>query len=170
MKKYKEVIKRGWLKGLTVHHNSIALYLENRDLDQPRKFGTYLFKIGKMWILARYIGKAVIYYNLDGSLSCSRTRFLSHKNDALVQLIKLVGPQNCEVYTIEGLTENEAKGVEAFLIELIEGSTMSYGQKRWRGEQFLNKRCEDIDRTLIEHYNLDGNNDIEALRRQINGY
>jgi hypothetical protein len=79
--------------------------------------------------IIKYIGKGVMYYNKDGS-SSRRARFLSHRNDTFSEMLKLVGPNNCEIYTLENLTENEAKAMEGWLIQLIEGSTMAYGQYR----------------------------------------
>ena len=171
MGKYTERLKRGRLSGLITFHNSIDLNISKKriDLDQPVRYTAYLVKFKWRNQIIKYIGKGVLYYNKDGTLSY-KSRFLSHRDDAFDYLMQLVGPENCEVYTIENLTENQAKAVEAWLISLIDGTTMSYGQYRWRGEQFLNKRCEDVNRDLINYYNLDGNNDVESFRRKINNY
>ena len=169
MEKYLEILGRGCLRGLRIFHNSIGLNWRKIDLDQSTRYCIYIviFRWGGQII--KYIGKGVLYFNKDGSLSY-KSRFLSHRNDAFAEMLRLVGPNNCEIYTLENLTENTAKAMEGWLIQLIEGSTMSYGQYRWRGEKFLNKRCEDVNRDLINYYDLDRYNDIESFRRKINDY
>ena len=171
MNKYKstEVIRTGRLSGLIIHHNSIDLNWSNRDLDHPRRFGVYITYFMTEYGIVIYIGKAVYYWNQDGSMSY-KSRPLSHRDDSYALLMEQIGPENCIIDTLENLTEYEAKAAEAWLISLINGTTMSRGQKRWRGEKFLNKRCEDVNRDLINYFNLDINNDVESFRRKVNKY
>ena len=164
-----ETIKRGKLRGLTIFHNSIGLKLENRDLDQSKNHGCYLIEFGYPKVSTRYTGKATIYFNLDGTTSY-KSRFLDHKNDTVRDLLLEFGPENCRIYTIENLTATEAAACEAFMQRMIRGTIMNIRQRVWDGENFLNKKFEDKNEELINRFNLYGNNDIKALRRQINGY
>ncbi len=167
MKKYVEVIQQGRWSGLTIFHNSIDLDWRKVDLGQSKKYCIYIVRILFNNRIIKYIGKGVIYFNKNGSISY-KSRFLSHRNDALYKLMLEAGPDNCQIQTLENLTESEAKAMEAWFIQLIDGPTMHYGQYRWRGEQFLNKRCEDVNKDLINYFDLDTKNDVGSFRRKIN--
>lgn len=83
----------------------------------------------------------------------------------------MFGPENCIIYTIDNLTKDEAKLLEAIALSTIKGSMMFCGEECWNGEDFLNKRHEVINLGLKERLlGLDGNNSIETFRREINRY
>ena len=86
-------------------------------------------------------------------------------------MIMKYGPENCTIFTIDNLTNDEAKLVEAIALSGIEGSMMFCGESSWSREDFLNKRHESKNLGLQEKLlGLDGNNSIETFRRKINNY
>lgn len=141
--------------------------MKKRDLDHPRDHNCYTIRINLFGNTVIYNGKGVEIEKKDGTLSES-CRALSHRNDIVSELIKLAGPENCEFDIISGLTRKESEELEAILISFQNGSRMQWGQKRWNGEKFLNKRDESID-TKPQYFDLlNGNNYFKTLRRQIN--
>ena len=78
----------------------------------------------------------------------------------------------CVIFCV-GLTSLEAHIMEAQMILFaLETNRLSKrGQYVWDRESLINKRQERKYERMIEEYlNLDGNNDWETLRREINGY
>lgn len=104
---------------------------KNRDRGQVANSSVYNWCIPNIHKLgySNYIGKGVYNERFDGFIKAN-SRAINHKNDALYDAIWQVLPANCVCNIITGVTNEEARALEALLQYLDTRDTMQVGEYR----------------------------------------
>lgn len=161
--------KKHYLGFWTEFHNldlSIIFKKRDRDWNANHDYCVYMWKHNNR---VHYIGKGKFQMEF-----WQDARPFIHKHDTLAYTLD--SSWTCMILAW-GLTDKEARILEAKLIGLNERKFSKTGTYKWDGESLINKRREltykgvSYEVLFEEYLNLDnGNNYWETFRREVNGY